>query len=264
MKHTIKASLIIAVYKRVDFLELVFQSIEKQTFKDFEIIIAEDDCCTSVQAFVDKWRKISSLRIKHVSQTDSGFRKNKVLNKALGQAEGEFTVFIDGDCILHQDFLKEHMKLVKPNVCLFGRRVMLDADTSKELIKSKKINQLSFFRLLFTKSRHVESAIHLPFLLSQRKRGMLGCNFSVLKQNLIDINGFDEDFETPLFGEDTDVARRLNLFGVQLRCSKFQTIQYHLHHEMKDRDADRIISSKLYEEKVNQGESFCVNGYMKQ
>lgn len=263
MKYKYKASLIIAVYKRVDFLELVFKSIEKQTFKDFEVIVAEDDCSSDVMAFIEEKRKNFLFDIKHISQVDDGFRKNKLLNKALSSVEGEYIVFIDGDCILHKDFMKEHMQKAKPNVCRFGRRVMLDAKTSSELIKSKDLTKLSIFKLYFTKTRHKECAIHLPFTILNGKRGVLGCNFSVLKEKMIQINGFDEDFERPLYGEDTDVARRLSLIGVELKCTKFNTIQYHLHHEMKGREADWKISGELYAKKVSEGKSFCENGYIK-
>ncbi|MCW8996848.1 MAG: glycosyltransferase, partial [Psychromonas sp.] len=114
MKYKYKASLIIAVYKRVDILELIFKSLEEQTFRNFEIIVAEDDCSPSVAAFIDGIRKSCSFAIKHISQADKGFRKNRLLNKALAAAAGEYTVFIDGDCVLHKDFLKEHMQIAKP------------------------------------------------------------------------------------------------------------------------------------------------------
>lgn len=258
-----KTSIIVAVYKRVDFLELVFKSIEQQTFNDFELIIAEDDCSSEVKAFIDSKRMQCSLEIKHITQADKGFRKNRLLNKALDAAEGEYLVFIDGDCILHKDFLKEHMQHSNPNVCLFGRRVMLDLETSDKLIKRKDFNLLSFFNLLFSKAKHLECAIHLPFLISKRKSGIRGCNFSVLKEKMIQINGFDEDFERPLYGEDTDIARRLSLFGVKLKCSKFQTLQYHLHHETKGRGDDWKVSRELYSKKVSEGKSFCKNGLIK-
>ena len=35
--------MIIAFYKRLDYLDLIFQSFELQSLKDFEIVIAEDD-----------------------------------------------------------------------------------------------------------------------------------------------------------------------------------------------------------------------------
>ncbi|TEW51990.1 glycosyltransferase [Psychromonas algicola] len=263
MQHKYKASLIIAVYKRVDFLELIFRSIEIQTFKNFEVIVAEDDNSIEVAEFIKRWKDKCSFDIKHISQEDDGFRKNKLLNKALAVSEGEHTVFIDGDCILHKDFMKDHITLARPNTCLFGRRVMLDEATANQIIETKDLSLLSFSKLLFTKSKHLECAIRLPFLISRRKSGMLGCNFSVLKETLIAINGFDEDFTRPLYGEDTDVARRLSLIGVNLKCSKFKTIQYHLHHAMKDRDNDWIVSGELYKKKVTEGKSFCENGYIK-
>ena len=37
-----KLSLIISIYNKYDFLYLVLKSIENQTFKNFEVIIAED------------------------------------------------------------------------------------------------------------------------------------------------------------------------------------------------------------------------------
>lgn len=258
-----KVSLIIAVYKRVDFLELIFKSLEKQTFRNFQVIIAEDDCSPNVKNFLDEKGKNFPFQLKHISQEDDGFRKNIILNKALRAADGEYLIFIDGDCVLDKNFVKDHIKNAKHDVCLFGRRVMLDAKTSENLIKTKNLKSLSFIKLLFTKTKHLESAIRLPFLISNRKSGMLGCNFSVFKDNMIKINGFDEDFTRPLFGEDTDVARRLNLMGVKLLCTKFQTIQYHLHHSTKNRDEDWKICRELYERKVKEGKSVCENGYVK-
>ena len=159
--------------------------------------------------------------------------------------------------------MKDHMQLVTPELCVFGRRVMLDSSTSDKLIKSKNFKLLSIFRLMFTKTKHLECAIRLPFLISSRKSGVLGCNFSVLKEKMIAINGFDEDFTRPLYGEDTDVARRLCLIGVKLKCSKFQTIQYHLYHPLKGRDEDWKIGREFYAKKVIEGKSFCKNGYIK-
>ncbi|MFY9082810.1 glycosyltransferase, partial [Aliarcobacter butzleri] len=37
-----KISLIIAVYKDVESLELIIESLRNQTYKNFEVIIAED------------------------------------------------------------------------------------------------------------------------------------------------------------------------------------------------------------------------------
>lgn len=73
-------SLIIGFYKRIDFLELILQSAEIQSYKNFEVIIAEDCDDEKTIIFLDEARKKYSFIIKHVSQKDEGFRKTAMRN----------------------------------------------------------------------------------------------------------------------------------------------------------------------------------------
>lgn len=260
MKDKFQISLIIAVYKQINFLDIVLQSVNAQSFKDFEVVIAEDDNSEKVKAFIETQKSRYPFQIKHVSQNDAGFRKNKILNEAVRKSSGEYLVFIDGDCLLHKHYLREYFKRRSDSLCLFGRRVRLSRKITNELISKNVFKELSFLTLLFSKSKRVEDALYLPFSISRRKTGILGCSFCVSKKNLITINGFDEDFVHPLYGEDTDVARRLLLIGVKLKCTKFNTIQYHLFHDKEDRKNIKITNKKLYKEKQLERLSFCQNG----
>ena len=56
-----KASLIISVYKNVQFLKAVLDSLQYQTEKDVEIIIAEDGESVEMKAFIEHIR--STCRI---------------------------------------------------------------------------------------------------------------------------------------------------------------------------------------------------------
>lgn len=257
-----KVSLVIAVYKRVDFLELVLSSVARQSFRDLEVIIAEDDQSDDVKNCIKKIEQNFPFVIKHVSQEDKGFRKNRILNAAVRIASGTYVIFIDGDCLLHAKFIKEHVKRLTPDLCLFGRRVMLDSDTTEKLIRTKMLNGLSFFRLLLTKCRHVEEALYAPWLFAFRNTGVKGSNFSLSLDLLKKINGFDEDFEKPYGGEDTDIERRLRMIDVKFRCTKYKTIQYHLFHGGR---GNRTIEweqegKSFYQKKVDQGPWFCENG----
>ena len=102
-------SLIISVYNRYDFLYLVLKSIEKQSFKNFEVIIAEDCEKIEMKENIKKWEKEFSFIIRHISQEDIGFRKCKILNEALKMAK-ENIVIIDGDCLLYYKFLENYNK----------------------------------------------------------------------------------------------------------------------------------------------------------
>ena len=46
-------SLIIAYYKNIPALELIFESLKLQTFHDFEVIIAEDDNADETILFLE-------------------------------------------------------------------------------------------------------------------------------------------------------------------------------------------------------------------
>jgi len=94
-------SLIISFYKRLDILELIFQSLDKQSFKNFGIIVAEDNNDPQTVEFINKVRHMHTYGIQHVSQENIGFRKTRILSNAVKTAKGEQIVFIDGDCIFH-------------------------------------------------------------------------------------------------------------------------------------------------------------------
>ena len=47
-----KVSVIIAVYKDVEALELIIESLKNQTYKNFEVVIAEDGQDEKMQAFI--------------------------------------------------------------------------------------------------------------------------------------------------------------------------------------------------------------------
>ena len=56
------------------------------------------------------------------------------------------------------------------------------------------------------------------------------------------MNGFDERFDQPAYGEDTDLEARLRRNGIQFLGIRNQAIQYHLYHKQLPRpDSNRII-----------------------
>jgi len=78
-----KVSIIIAVYKDTQALELILKALENQTYQNFEVIISEDDNSSEVKNILKDWSK--KLNIKHFSQEDQGIRKTVLLNKVLSK-----------------------------------------------------------------------------------------------------------------------------------------------------------------------------------
>lgn len=264
--NPLRVSLIIAVYKRADFLQLVLPSVACQSFRDMEVIIAEDDRSETIKELIHKRKETFPFPIVHVSHEDRGFRKNKILNKAVLASMGGHLIFIDGDCILHRKFIEEHVKRLEPDTCLFGRRAMISDKLTKKLIREGNIDSLSLVSMFLTGTGHIENGIYAPWLHSTRKYGVKGCNFSLSRDLLYRINGFDEDFEKPIGGEDTDIERRLRLINANFKCTKFKTVQYHLYHGGREgREEYRQVEGKaLKERKIKEGLSYCKNGLFRQ
>ena len=133
-----KVSLIISVYNDLAALALILKSICKQSYKGtIEVIIAEDKQCLNMQDQVQQWRNQYIFPIKHIHQEDIGFRKCKILNQAIREASADYLIFIDGDCILHKHFIREHVKFAQKGRVVYGRRVMLSAQLTRKLVATQ-------------------------------------------------------------------------------------------------------------------------------
>ena len=85
-----KVSVIVAVYKDVEALELIIESLKNQTYKNFEVIIAEDGQDEKMQTFI---KSIKDLDIKHTTQEDIGVRKSESQNNGIKTSNGEYLIF---------------------------------------------------------------------------------------------------------------------------------------------------------------------------
>ncbi len=265
-------SLIISFYNRIDYLKLVFAGIEIQSFKNFEVIIADDGSNERITGELRELISKINFPVKHIWQEDKGFRKNKILNRAIVESESEYLVFIDGDCIPHSEFLKEHFVNRQKKVCLTGRRVNLSKKITEmldeEKIKNKFLEKnhfLLFKDSLIGETVDFEKGIYIKSnflrkLINKKSRGLLGCNFSIYKEDILSVNGFDERYEAPSIGEDTDLQFRLELNGIKIKSLNNIAIQYHLHHKLQERLPENL---KLFEEIKKTGNAFTPFGIKK-
>lgn len=258
-------SLIISLYKRLDFLELIFQSLDEQSYKDFEAIIAEDNDDPQTVDFIAKARLTNSFRIQHVSQEDISFRKTMILNSAVKISAGEKLVFIDGDCILHRSFLKEYSKAITDSYFCYGRRVFLSKKHTEILLKEKSIKKNNILFAILYGGKSIGAGIYLPFKknINKQTRRILGCNWGIMKKDILAVNGFDEDYDRAGVGEDFDIDWRLKKNGLKTKSMKGKTIVSHLYHNLNHSALDTEYVEKLMAEKKKTGKSFCTNGIVK-
>ncbi len=264
-----QASLVISYYKNLPNLELILQALNGQSAKGkFEAIISEDDDAAATVEFIERWRTTANYPILHVTQADKGFRKCKALNMAVNAATSNLLIFIDGDCIPHPHFVKQYINEKTAGRVMYGRRAMLSEEISQQLFTTKNLDILHPVNLVYTKCKRVEEALYLPFVPQQFKTKtadrLLGCNMGINKNELLAINGFDEDYIAAGAGEDSDIEWRLEaLKNVSFHSMKFQAIVYHIYHPLRFTPAMEKKNYDLLNAKIEAGFYACKNGLQK-
>lgn len=237
----LSSSVIISVYKDDAALSIILNSLLRQSVDNFEVIVSEDGSSDEIKRCVDHF-KATDLLLFHLTQDDRGFRKNIALNRAIMAANTDHLIFIDGDCVPHHAFVEAHQSCTRRGITCTGRRLELGEGISSRLRDgslslsrlTSRLSYLLFSHALYRdNAKNIESGIFsktLARLTRDREIRLLGCNFSSHKQDLIKINGFNEDYLAPGIGEDSDIDWRLSKAGVKIRNIKFSAIQYHLYH----------------------------------
>jgi len=266
-----KTSVIIPVYNAVRALELVLTGYCRQSFHDFEVFIADDGSGPEIRTFADDFSRHSPFPIQYVSQPDEGFRRSRILNEAVRASNAHYLIFADADCIPHPYFVGAHWDGKRARTVLCGRRVNLSQQISQSLtaqeILAGKLERLApakVLDVLLGRGGHWDEGILIrnPTLhgwVNHKDPTLLGCNFSLEKSLLEEINGFNEDF-VGYGGEDTELEYRLRLAHARLSWVRHRAIQYHLYHPPRSGNQANLAA---LERAQAEGNAACRNGLRK-
>jgi glycosyltransferase involved in cell wall biosynthesis len=235
-------SLIIAVYNKPRVLRFVLAAVARQSFRDFEVIIADDGSGPEIKEVVDEAKPLYGYPINHLWHEDSGWRKNKMLNNAIRVSRGDYLAFMDGDCLPAKNFLADHWSEREAGKVLLGRRVEMSqrwADNlTMEKIATGRFERIGVREILDGirgNALRLEDGIRirngwLRRISPRKSERILGSNFSLHKDDIVAINGFDEEYDGPGHGEDSDVQYRLSLMGVTGKSLRNLAVQFHVYH----------------------------------
>ena len=97
-----KYSFIIPVYNRPDEVDELLDSLTRQTFRDFEVVVVEDGSVVPCKDIVDKYA--ARLSIHYYNKANSG--PGQTRNYGVDRANGEYMLILDSDCILPEKYLE--------------------------------------------------------------------------------------------------------------------------------------------------------------
>ncbi len=97
-------SVLIPVYNAEDYISNCLQSIQSQTFQDFEVICVNDGSSDRSLKILEEWSK-NIPEFKIISQKNKGVAVTR--NRLIEEAKGKYIAFIDADDIVSKDYLSK-------------------------------------------------------------------------------------------------------------------------------------------------------------
>lgn len=108
----IKVSIILPIYNVEKYIEQCLESINKQTYKNIEIILVDDGSPDNCGKIIDEYAK-KDIRVKVIHKENSGVSAAR--NSGLEVATGDYVCFADPDDILSEDYIEYLLNLAIHN-----------------------------------------------------------------------------------------------------------------------------------------------------
>ncbi len=247
-----KLSVVLTTYQSPEWLERVLWGYLDQSHRDFELVVADDGSTEETARIVHRYAD-SGVEVRHVWQPDRGFRKSRILNRAIEAARADYLVFSDGDCIPRRDFLAVHAALAARGRFLSGGYVKLPMRASRAITRAD-VQAGRAFSVPWLHTRGARNLRRMAKLavpgfaraaadaLTTTRATWNGHNASGWRRDLVRANGFDE--RMGYGGQDRELGERLENAGIRGRCVRYRAVCVHLDHARGYAALDSIKRNK--------------------
>ena len=240
--HRVKIGVVISAYNNWDALRSTLRAYARQTRAPDEVWVAEDSEFAKVRQAVDEARPGMPCVLGHLTQTDDGFRKCRILNQAIAASQADYLVFTDADCVPRADVLATFAAHARRGEFLSaGSHLNLPQRLHGPGLRSEWIDEQALFspRWLRAQGVRLSSLRLLPpsgvgrvaaqVLDRVSARDAFVGNLSgAWRADLLAVAGFDEAMA---YGaEDRNLGIRLNHAGVRGRRLRHALVCLHLEH----------------------------------
>ncbi|WP_144603312.1 glycosyltransferase family 2 protein [Algoriphagus algorifonticola] len=186
-------STICPCYNQALYLEAAIDSVQAQTFQDWELIIVDDGSTDNTLEIAQKYAE-SDTRIKLIHQENKGLSAAR--NAGIRQATGEFLHFLDADDLIfptaYQVIYQKSREDLKTSLWISSYTYFDQQDFHQHTFSEKQLHAIDFIR-----GNQAPPVAHF------------------LKREMIQqIGGFDEQLKSC---EDWDLWLRVTKSGTQIK-----------------------------------------------
>jgi glycosyltransferase involved in cell wall biosynthesis len=205
-----RVSIILATYNRAGLLPRAIDSVLRQTFSDWELLIIDDGSTDETKALVDTYSR-DDRRIRYICQENSGLALAR--NTGISAASGDYITFLDSDDAYMEDhlWLRLDYLRVHPDIdFIHGGAEVIGPDTVPD--------------------------VNNPCTLIPLSQCFIGGTYFIRADVLKDLGGFRK----PDFGCDYELMMR----AVNLKIERVDWPTYIYHRETADSMCSQKIGTK--------------------
>lgn len=223
-------SIVIPTCNRPDMLRRALDSVARQTFKCFEVIVIEDGSRSSSKHVVDEF---SHLKIKYIHcEMNRGAATAR--NIGIENSSAQFISFLDDDDEFQKDFLTNTYQVLSKRL----HNVYFSWSNVRN-VRYKSGSIASYDETGFTLPNKYSTSMALEDTLSIG----IGHGVTVPKDLLVDVGGFNQNLYTV---EDTELLIKLLKKGA--KATLVPGINVNIHHHVGERMTSNQHDRKRIEE----------------
>lgn len=260
-----KCSLLISTYNWPKALDFCLQSVLRQTILPNEILIADDGSGKDTQDLIQKYQDQFPVPLIHIWHEDQGFQLAAIRNKAIARAAYPYIIQIDGDVVLDEHFIEDHLKIAKKGSFIIGSRSLLSKEFTQRSLQQKHLPSLRIFkREKWSNLNRLRNGFFSRLLATRYKvKGKhkyyaKGCNMAYWKDAVLAINGYNENF-VGWGSEDVEIAVRLIKSGQKKLFLKLGGVVYHLWHAVFSRN-NEVQNKQMLQQAIDTAGYRCEKG----
>jgi glycosyltransferase involved in cell wall biosynthesis len=228
-----RCCLVVTTYERPDALARVLDAVSTQSRPPDELIVADDGSGPATAEVIARHSARAAYPVRHEWQAHDGFRAGRIRNAAIARTRCEYVVLLDGDMVVHPEFLADHLALARPGYFSQGVRIRLDARATRRVLDG--VTGLPGLLSPGLGGLRRAYALRSPGLARSMRRlansvvAVKACNQGFWRDDLVAVNGFDEAM-TGWGSEDKELCARLENAGARRQTLLFAAVAWHLDH----------------------------------
>ena len=198
----IDTSIIIQSCNSPEMLAKVLHGYNNQTYRNFEIVIADDNPAHETLALIEALKNEVFYSIIYLCHKKKDLPISQLFNEAIVKCTSSYILILDGACIPRADFVEHHVRLREKDYLLSGGDFLLNRNTSK-VITIEDIYNGNCFDATWQKNQGLKQ--------SSKKNNAV--TVSAWKEDILFVHGFDISKQSG--SEHAQLVERMKRYGIK-------------------------------------------------